>query len=327
MRAIAASGYGAIDRVRITGDTMTGELEIVPGNATSNVTGSESLALSAPALASATILVICDDPSNPRVGSPGQMLAIYDHAGNPIFSVPPAGGPKVYGDLMGAWNGVFTMAAQLTPWGVVQVGGASGPQIFGGSGAPPNATMVTWLGNYSIYSAVAKVGDIYIRTDGSGPAAVWQCVVAGTSGSRGGVWAPLASGPLVTRYAPGSPASYSTSSTSLAKVDNANLTVTFVAPPSGQVMVRLTGVVGGNAGGYISWGLLTGGGAQAGSVALAAGQNVPYQTVSIPFQVGSLTPGTSYTLCWAWLVSAGTGLMKADQGSDYGPATMEVSML
>lgn len=37
----------------------------------------------------------------------GQLVQVFDHNGSPIWSIPPAGGPRVYGDYSSAGAGVF----------------------------------------------------------------------------------------------------------------------------------------------------------------------------------------------------------------------------
>lgn len=57
-------------------------------------------------VATDNILVVKDNPAVPRSGA-AQMVEVFDHNGNPITSVPPAGGPKVFGDNLSAGTGVF----------------------------------------------------------------------------------------------------------------------------------------------------------------------------------------------------------------------------
>ena len=93
-----------------------------------------------------------------------------------------------------------------------------------------------------------------------------------------------------------------TTSTTLVAIDTTNLRVTFVAPPSGKVLVKLNGRSATTAGGYAAyWGLLD------GATRRGHSQNV---STSVDFRsncsipVSGLTPGTTYSFDWAWCVDS-----------------------
>lgn len=161
-----------------------GTVAIEPTKA-AGVSGNPGLVVGAPAAAGDAIVHIADDAANPRSGS-ANMLQIEDHSAAPIFAVGAAGGAKVFGDKMGAWNGIGSMAAQFVPWYGMQTGGSSGPTIYGGSGAPLPALIT---GGLTTYSATAHVGDYYFRTDTPAVAnqRLYVCTVAGNPGTWVGI--------------------------------------------------------------------------------------------------------------------------------------------
>lgn len=116
----------------------------------------------------------------------------------------------------------------------------------------------------------------------------------------------------------------------LADVDATNLKVTFVAPPSGSVLIRL------NATGYLDavtaemrWGLREGSTTVAGPATVlsggyGAGGGNDWTSITRAFYVTGLTPGQSYTYKWGWLDSTGASAVHLRYGGVYGPAVMEV---
>jgi len=119
-----------------------------------------------------------------------------------------------------------------------------------------------------------------------------------------------------------------TSGSSLADVDATNAAVTFDAPVSGAVLVRLTSVVQPQqtAGSFISFGLRESttdiaGAAGESIVARAAAATTPeWRAASIAFVLTGVSPG-SHTYKWSWATSSGTANMKANSSA---PAVMEV---
>ncbi len=120
-----------------------------------------------------------------------------------------------------------------------------------------------------------------------------------------------------------------TSSTTFVDVDATNLTVTFVAPPSGQVLVKLSALCNfnntGTAGtGY--WGLRSGGSDVANSTIYMADSTTgdTARRCNGEVGIGGLTPGTTYTWKWACRKAAGTATIKVYSGPTFGNAIMEV---
>jgi hypothetical protein len=254
-----------------------------------------SLLVTAPANSSAAIFVVADDPLNPRAEA-GTFFITYDYRGNPGFAVPPAGGARMFGDRVGSWVNVFTLGAQLVPWGGVQPGGSAGPTIYGGAGAPPNATLTAWMSDYSV---TANAGDPYFRTDGSGPTALYQCAVAGTSGSPGGTWVPTTYLCPPAVYAPGTLATFATASGTLAAVSSANVnTGAFLAPPSGNVLVTASCTVGVSASDSYAFAVAQHGSVTPAAYVIGGAVNAAaiHPQLTLPFTVTGLSPGSSYTL-------------------------------
>lgn len=127
-----------------------------------------------------------------------------------------------------------------------------------------------------------------------------------------------------THYKAGSDtATFNTTSTSFVDVDATNLAVTFTAPASGKVLVRLTAVCQNNDGSLIAYAALREGSTNIGSQLYLLGfTSAAVVPMSVPFLVTGLTPGNSYTYKWAWRVTAGTTYMFTGPG--YGACTMEV---
>jgi len=166
-----------------------------------------------------------------------------------------------------------------------------------------------------------------------------------TTGNR---WGPKASGSWVgteinatngrvlaaMTYAPVTPITFTITGTTLAAFSSANLAITFVAPASGNVLVRQSGVSSASAGNSF-WGVSPSSSSPAvatGSVLSALSGSTLTQTVEQV--VTGLTAGTSYT--WYWIganSTAGDGAKLLCGGPTTasaalnGPATMVVTAL
>lgn len=133
-------------------------------------------------------------------------------------------------------------------------------------------------------------------------------------------------------YAPATLATYFASSTSFTAIDTTNMTVSFTAPQSGRVLVRLTAMMWlSTTASPLVWGLLlhrtsTVVGATSMIGTGAASEQGPY---SVVLPVSGLTPGTSYQYDWAFATkTSGDTAQTVAQGSSaagsYSPAVMEV---
>lgn len=155
----------------------------------------------------------------------------------------------------------------------------------------------------------------------------WQCV---------GSWGVSTPGTLLTtvNYAPGTAATYSSTSTTLAAIDTTNLTAGFVAPASGKVLVKLSAQANATASTPGWWGVLdhTSGnlyGSAVQVVEVTSGGIVANSFASI--LITGLTPGTSYQIDWAHATQTAANTMSTKAGtmgktvaSGPGPALMEV---
>lgn len=127
----------------------------------------------------------------------------------------------------------------------------------------------------------------------------------------------------VTRYQPGTDTTIRTFTTSDALVDGTNLTVTFTAPASGNVIVRFTGVpnTSATAGTEEYWTLWEGGALIGTHRRKVAGPNL-FNSVMASYYVTGISAG-SHTYQWAgYKASANAALLSG--GPTYGAALMEV---
>lgn len=111
-----------------------------------------------------------------------------------------------------------------------------------------------------------------------------------------------------------------------ADLDATNLSVTFVAPPSGRVLVRLTAQANADIPGNDHlWNLRDASGDVAGSQMNACSSSNAYFSASPAVRMTGLTPGVSYTWKWGWAVRVTGGLgARIRYGGYVGPAIMEV---
>lgn len=137
------------------------------------------------------------------------------------------------------------------------------------------------------------------------------------SGGGGGGGALLASVVRTT-------STYSTSGTTFSDVDATNFAVTFTAPTSGTVRIRMEAIAAVNSTGYTHfWGLR----AEATNVAgseRAMGQNTILQRLGTSITITGLTSGTSYTYKWSYRANGGGAAIYADSSNSRAPAIMEV---
>lgn len=134
---------------------------------------------------------------------------------------------------------------------------------------------------------------------------------------------------LVTKiHNPGSTSTFTHSGGALTTVD-ANLTVTFVTPASGQVVVRLTARFATSASSSPTWGLMESGSQIGGLTILGTAYNTAsaYRLATVDIPITGLTPGSSHTVAWAWRQTAATTqTIKAGQtNGDEGAAVMVVT--
>lgn len=130
-------------------------------------------------------------------------------------------------------------------------------------------------------------------------------------------------------YNPATKPTLSTTSTSLVDIDATNLAVTFTAPASGAVLVRLTGVFDNSTAATAQLGLREGASAVAGALSRLGARHDLGTHESHTIKVSDLTPDSVHTYKWAWATSAGTlelncGGTGVGAAGAYGAAVMEV---
>ncbi|HEY2767369.1 MAG TPA: hypothetical protein VGI76_03885 [Solirubrobacteraceae bacterium] len=117
---------------------------------------------------------------------------------------------------------------------------------------------------------------------------------------------------FLKNYNPEEVATLTTESTTLQAIDATHLPIgPFLAPPSGQVLVKLTAMIENETSSdKVVWGIVDSESHQVGPAGIASPSNTN-GVRTIPLVVPNLTPGQSYTWSWAWAVNAGKALMKA----------------
>lgn len=166
----------------------------------------------------------------------------------------------------------------------------------------------------------ATDGSLAVATDGTlwdktGPLDTnWTQVFPG-GGGGGGLLAVVAYSPVADG------AVGSTTSAAFADLDAANAVITFTAPASGNVLVRLSGVINSVSGDYY-WGLREASTDLAGSGLLTVA-GVESVNLSVPFLLTGLAPG-AHTLKWSHRSTGNSGTYAGPSITGYGPITMEV---
>ena len=114
---------------------------------------------------------------------------------------------------------------------------------------------------------------------------------------------------------------YTISTTSPADVDATNMVITFTAPASGKVLVRLTAYNYPPGSGYHIWYGLREGTTNIGQVIACEGTTTSDTIASCPIYLTGLSAG-SHTYKWAAWVDSGSANLY--YGANAGGATMEV---
>jgi hypothetical protein len=130
-------------------------------------------------------------------------------------------------------------------------------------------------------------------------------------------------------YDPATLATYTTTSTSATDCDATNMAVTFTAPSSGKVLVRLTAAGNSSGGTGVLWHI------RESTTTLATrfqkyinGATATDYPGSAAFVITGLTSGSSHTYKWAHSCTSGaTSKVYAGGSGSVGPAVMEVFSL
>lgn len=123
------------------------------------------------------------------------------------------------------------------------------------------------------------------------------------------------------KYDPATKVDINTTSATFADADATNLAVSFTAPATGKVLVRLNGYAVGAAGSGYSWGLRSGTTDLDDRLIM---YNAYEGAKSATFHIAGLTAGTAYTYKWSHALTLGTNVVKLQAGGLQGPVTMEV---
>jgi hypothetical protein len=213
---------------------------------------------------------------------------------------------------------VHPQPAVLAPTGLTGATAASRYAGATASGAPASGTFAA--GDY----VVTQAGNIWVCTSAGTPgtwAKIAQLdttaghILALGSQAAGSNGLAADSGHVhptnllaVCQYAPGTRSTYTSNSTTLAAMDAANLTVSFTAPASGAVLVRLSAWVDApSTAVQVVFGLTD----HTTTTTLYGSQMYVMATTapgaySVPQRITGLTPGTAYQMDWALASNTGS---------------------
>ena len=106
-------------------------------------------------------------------------------------------------------------------------------------------------------------------------------------------------------YAPATVVSYTSTSTTLAAVDTTHMTMSFVAPVSGNVLVRLSGLTICTTAAYAWWGVLdhTTGNLRGNPGIVFESPTYGSAAQPVVTEITGLTPGATYQIDWALATS------------------------
>jgi hypothetical protein len=223
--------------------------------------------------------------------------------------------------------------AELTAAKVLAPDGAGGVEFRAETGGASGGTPALVLGTANTPGAAGtfiRTDDTILAFDATAPvtqafsdaAAAGTATVAARRDHKHGMPAnPGASGSLLAAlaYTQTPDGRYAVTSASLADLDVTNLAITFTAPASGKVLVRLSAFIYMTTGVRMDWGLREGS-SQVGDIKAITLNNAQLSS-SVAFLITGISAG-SHTYKWAAKVASGTHYVYAD--ATEGQAVMEV---
>ena len=172
-----------------------------------------------------------------------------------------------------------------------------------------------------------------------GSGSLYACSTHGliyqSDGTSWATWATLggSAGTMIAlkQYAPGADGTVlnAGAATTVTDIDATNAAVTFTAPATGNVLVRLSALCTiSNPGGIGYWSLRDGSTLKDEAWCLGDGSGSPTQPVAarktVGLYVAGLTPSTSYTYKWAYRVNNASWTHTIYAGPSYGRLLLEV---
>jgi hypothetical protein len=230
-------------------------------------------------------------------------------------SNPAATGHRLYvdtADKLLKWRDSSGAVRQATGQPLGLTGAVSATRYVGGTASVAPTTGTFAVGDF----VITQAGGIYVCT-AAGTPGTWVAVSGGTGGA--------ASLLAVHAYAPGADGAVGvTYSTTFVDLDATNAAVTFTAPASGNVLVRLTATTsGGVAATDYFWGL------RESTTILGASANMGAENIGLPqtlsaaFYLTGISAG-SHTWKWAHRVSNASNPCGLACGPTHGQLVMEV---
>ena len=233
---------------------------------------------------------------------------------------------------------------QNNTWGHTIIGGSLASGVWAAGTSAGSVTQIAEDGWFPAINALPAASSSYrhalYRVDGGTGVADGVYLCAKTS-SNTYSWNNLIQSPAAsvllaaTTYNPGTatPLTTTAGSNSFQVVSAPNLSVTFTAPSSGQVLVRLTGIPSRAGTGAVFWGLSDGNSAfVTGSGGQVMSSQGNFFGLTLSALIAGLTPANSYTWQWAQRTTVNSGSDTASlkcggdptQSTGFAPATMEI---
>lgn len=232
--------------------------------------------------------------------------ATYDYVGGALSIL--ASGAAAGGALAGTYPN-----PSLASGAAASNLGAAGGDL---TGTYPSPTLATSGVSAATYGDATHVPQIAVDAKGRITSAS-NVAISGGSGGSGSLLAVLA-------YAPNTDTTIgTTTATTMTDVDAVHLALTFTAPASGNVLVRLTGMADNSNSGKITyWGLRESTSNLASAWMFSVGGNTARYVAA--FYITGLSASSSHTYKWAYMTDNSANTTRLYGGPNYGLAIMEV---